>query len=173
MQSALRSRRGVTLAEIMVALAMIAIMITMVVSFVFLITNRTKENAANDALRQDRQMLERGVEGWLAAVTEKGAELSFTDDAVTATIEGETYTLKFTNATLRGDLPEGQAITIRTQSVKAISFEMMTSENDPTDHLLFCTVISEDQNSGEDTSYTFCVNSRVGEIGGAQDEADD
>lgn len=166
MQSVLRSRRGVTLAEIMVALAMVAIMITMVVSFVFLITNRTKENAANDALRQDRQMLESGVEGWFATVTEKGAELSVTADTVTATIEGSTYTLKFTNATLRGDLPEGQAITIRTQSVKAVSFEMMT-KNDPTDHLLFCTVISEDKNSGEDTSYTFCVNSRVGEIGGA------
>ena len=68
MHLAVKSRRGMTLAEIMVALGMVAIMIVMVVSFVLLLSNRTQNNNALQSIQQDRQRIQAGVENWMDAV---------------------------------------------------------------------------------------------------------
>ena len=163
MLSRIKSRRGVTLAEIMVVLAMVAIMITMVVSFSLLISEHTRTSLEHDTVIQDRQVIESGVENWLSQVTKKSATLTCSSHEITATIADATYTLKFSNGALIGELPDDQTITIHTQTAKAVNFELMQKGSTQVDYLLFCTILSK---ADTDEGYTFCVNPHVGEQGG-------
>lgn len=207
MRSAINSRRGMTLAELMVALGLVAIMITMVVSFSLLLSERTRANTENLNLQQDLSMIRSGVEGWLGEVTKLDATLSLqagTGTKLEETPEGEgswkittpidsnpndeidelrtsvtaiveelgdpaeelSLTLSFTYGILKGELPDGREITIRTESVKAVNFYLAEKTVDgETEYLLYCIVTGEDIGHGEET-YRFCIDPRVGEKGG-------
>lgn len=155
----MRSRRGATLAEIMVSLALVSIMIIMAVSFVMLVTKRTRANTANDLMRQDCLKIEAGVEGWLNALAKEG--ISAEEEGV---LKAGEFELSFSYGALTGTLPEGENINISTECVKTVLFEVM--ENG-TEFLVFCRVECENTESGESVFHTFCINPRVGENGGA------
>lgn len=158
MSPAVKSRRGMTLAELMVALAMVAVMITMVVSFVVLMTNHTRANSEKLAFQQDFAAVKAGVESWMSAtigqslVAEGGSGDTIDATALTA---GDANTLRFQNGVLSGN-----DISIRVQSIGAVTFLL---EDKNGEYLLFCTVTRADS----EDSYTFCVNPRAGEPGGA------
>ncbi len=155
----MRSRRGATLAEIMVSLALVSIMIVMAVSFVMLVTQRTRANTANDLVRQDCLKIEAGAEGWLNALA--GGEIPVQEDGV---LKAGEFELSFSYGALTGTLPEGESINISTGCVKTVLFEVM--ENG-TDFLVFCHIECENTESGKSVFHTFCINPRVGEKGGA------
>ena len=156
MTKTMRSRKGVTLAEIMVVLALVAIMITMVVSFVMLITERTRANAQNDAMRRDVEIIRAGAERWLDATALMPL---FTDGGkITA---GES-SLAFQYGLLRGTLPGGESVSMRTESVSSVSFEVMANGEDT---LLFCYITCQDIETDETVTFTVCLNSHVGEGG--------
>ncbi len=168
----MRSRRGMTLAEIMVSLALVSIMIVMAVSFVMLVTQRTRANTANDLVRQDCLKIEAGAEGWLNALAKEGASGFSVEQFVEPDEEGVKidkvlkaggFELSFSYGTLTGTLPEGE-INISTECVKTVLFEVM--END-TDFLVFCRIECENTESGKSVFHTFCINPRAGEKGGA------
>ncbi len=175
-----KSRRGATLAEIMVALAVVAIMIVMVVSFTLLISERTGASADNLDAQQERVVLKSSVEAWLSAVTKENAVLSLqaadpatlvTDSSVpglTITRSGSKVvtdgglTLSFAYGALKGQLPDGKTLTVRTESVESMEFHLAKkTAAGETEYLLYCVV------TGERGTYTFCVNPHVGEKGGA------
>ena len=146
---AVKCRRGMTLAELMVSLAMVAIMIVMVVSFSMLLTDRTRSSGENLSFQQDFAAVKAGVEGWMANTA--GQTLTADENAVKA---GEN-TLQFQNGVLSaGD------IDIRTETVRAVTFHLAEENGE---YLLFCTVMRAES----EDSYTFCVNPRVGEMVGA------
>ena len=155
----MRSRRGMTLAEIMVSLALVSVMIVMAVSFVMLVTKRTRANTANDLMRQDCLKIEAGAEGWLNALA--GEKITAADEEV---LKAGEFELSFSYGALTGSLPEGKSINISTECVKTVLFEVM--ENG-TEYLVFCRVECENTESGKSVFHTFCINPRVGENGGA------
>ncbi len=162
-----KDRRGATLAEIMVAVALVSVMIVMAVSFAQLMTQRTQANAANDAVLQDRQKTESVLESWVDILVSQGA-VFFVDEEdsglLIATAGEEKYTLRFTSEHVIAALPDNGEISLYTETVTEIEFDLMTNGND---FLLFCTVTSENDYVGEELSCTFCVNPRVGEtVGG-------
>ena len=147
---AVKSRRGMTLAELMVSLALVAVMITVVVSFVMLLTGHTQSNGQRLAFQQDFTAVKVCVEGWMTQTA--GSALSTDEKSVTA---GEENVLQFKNGVLSGG-----GFTLRTESIEAVTFQL---EGENGEYLLFCQVTPAD--GGE--SYTFCVNPRVGEMVGA------
>lgn len=162
MSQKLRSRRGVTLAEIVIVIALAAILCVMVVSFSSLISARARANAANDAMRYDFMTVEAGAERWLNVFS--GSETPFTlnvsDGELIASVEGDTYTLGYENGYLIGTVPEGYDVTIRTETVTSLTFSFL--EN-PEDYLVFCDVTCQNPESGDEVELTFCVNSHLGE----------
>ena len=164
MNQTMRSRKGVTLAEIMVTVALVAIVITMVVSFTLVITQRTKNNAINDAMRRDVDMIRVGAERWLNTVAKEGDELICSDaTAVTAQKEGAAVgTLTFRNGVLKGDMPGGNSLTLRTEYVTSVTFEALKNVASG-DYLLYCTVTFDDSDADEPITFTLCLNSHVGE----------
>ena len=170
MLTTIKSRRGVTLAEIMVAIALVAIMCTMVVSFTMLMAERTRGNQISDTMRQDCQKIEAAVEGWLNAMNKEGASVDATTGeertaSVVAKNEGVSYTLQFSYNTLTGTLPsagesEGNDLTVRTEAVAKVEFAVMTKGSD---YLVFCYVTCKNPETQESVEYTFCINPRVGD----------
>lgn len=166
MQIAKKSRRGVTMAELVVVLALVSVISVMVFSFIMLIQHRSRANAANDAVRQDREMIEAGVEAWVKKSVEDGATFTYSEGSVYATYNGVQKSLSFngTDKKLRGFYhPASDMLEIRAQTVTKITFYLMKSSGK---NLLFCTVTSEIEDFGGEATYTFCVPFEV-ESGGA------
>lgn len=148
MNSPVKSRRGVTLAELMVSLALVAIVIVMVVSFVLLLSEKTKASGENLIFQQEFSVVKAGVEGWMAQV---GTDL---EQQNATSLKAGDRTLQYINGTLFGS-----GITIGLESIDSVTFELIKKNGD---YLLFCTVKRVDSYE----TYTFCVNSRVGESTG-------
>lgn len=153
---AANSRRGMTLAELLVALALVAIMIVMILSFVTLITGRTQTNGERLAFQQDFAVVKAQVESWMD--TNTGTELTW-DNQVDDTdwyrsVKAGEGTLSFQNNTLTAG-----SYTYRVETIESVTFHV---EEKGGQYLLFCAVTGV---NGE--NYTFCVNPRVGETVGA------
>lgn len=153
-------RKGVTIAETMVALALVSIMITLVVSFVLSITRQTKSNASNDAMRRDCILIESAAERWMNKLVGQSISNSTDNKTLTATVEGETYTIKFENNAIVGTLPNEEDIKFYTESVTEITFELL--END-SELLLICTVKCKYQEGDKTEEFKICVNPHLGD----------
>ena len=167
MQIAKKSRRGVTMAELVVVLALVSVISVMVFSFIMLIQHRSRANAANDAVRQDREMIEAGIEAWVKKSLEDGATFTCpTGASVYANFVGDnSRSLSFNEVdkNLYGYYVNSNRLKISAKSVKDITFYLMDSSGK---NLLFCTVTSEIEDFGGEATYTFCVPFEV-ESGGA------
>ena len=166
MISPVKSRRGMTLAELMVSVAMVAIMIVMAVSFVTLMSGHTRTSNENLSFQQDFAAVKAGVEGWISAAAGEELQLAQANpEYVLASIStgptGSTQTLRFQNGALRGTLPGGKTFSIYGATIAGVTFELVDKAGD---YLLFCTV----NRANSQDSYTFCVDTRVGEAGGTQ-----
>lgn len=146
------SRRGMTLAELMVTLAMVAIMIVMVVSFVTLITGHTRLNGQRLAFQQDYAVLKSQVEAWMN--TNAGQTLDCDGNSVKA--DGSTLGLQYNTLT-------AGSYTYHVEAIESVTFHLeVKGEDENRNYLLFCAVTGV---NGE--NYTFCVNPHVGETVGA------
>ena len=150
MRLAVKCRRGMTLAELMVTLGLVVVMIAMAVSFVMMMSGQTKASGDNLVFQQDFSAVNAVVEGWMTSVA--GQTLTVEGSAVTA---GD-KSLQFQN----GVLFVTDGVDLRTASIGAVTFQL---EGWPGKYLLFCTV----QRAESTESYTFCVYPRVGETVGA------
>ena len=171
MHSFVKSRKGVTLAEIIVAMALVAIMATMVVSFALLINERSRTNSANDAIQRDRTLIQSVVANWLDNVIITGEErLTHASDGSALAVSGvggEESVLRFRY----GRLTDGEDLNLSLESVLAVKFEVMekrSSDGKIEDFIVFCTVEVENSESEAKYSYTFSVNPRIGEPGGVK-----
>jgi len=167
MQITKKSRRGVTMAELVVVLALVSVISVMVFSFVMLIQHRSRANAANDAVRQDREMIEAGIEAWVKKSLEDGATFSIRPNTTAVQSAypehvNKWWLLEHKNGVLYGSYPDANQLQIRTQTVTKITFYLMKSSGK---NLLFCTVTSEIEDFGGEATYTFCVPFEV-ESGG-------
>ena len=164
-------RKGVTIAETMVALALVSIMITLVVSFVLSITKQTKANASNDAMRRDCILIESAAERWMNEISKAHLEEKFTFDInvtenkvtlIKKNGSNETYTLefKFENNAIVGTLPNGEDIKFYTESVTEITFELLKNDSEL---LLICTVKCKYQEGENTEEFKICVNPHVGD----------
>ena len=153
MNPLVKSRRGMTLAELLVSIALVAIVVVLVVSFVMLLTERTKASEDNLLFQQDYSMLKTGVEVWMSQVTDVVTAEGGTDGQIDAVmLKSGDKTLQFKNAVL-----VGSEIAARMEHIGSVTF--MLVENADHEYLLFCKVTKAESNE----SYIFCVNPRVGE----------
>ncbi len=164
-------RKGVTIAETMVALALVSIMITLVISFVLSITRQTKANASNDAMRRDCILIESAAERWMnevAKVYSKGDSIRYTQSAdktynKSVTVKTE-YALNFDNNTFVGKYPDKENkdidFKIYTETVKEVHFELLYNDSEL---LLICTVKCVNPENEKTDSFIICVNPHVGD----------
>lgn len=180
-------RRGMTMAEILICVAMVAIAVVMVVSFSVSMGGRTRRSNAQLEAREEVELVESVTRSWLNNVlsnalhNEQATEFSVTapdadgwgrDLAVKlgpAPGEGEqdarqNFTLTCQYKRLTGTRPTGEAIDLRLERVTGATF-FVTVDGD--DALFYCRVTYQVPMSGsnqmQELTHVFCVNPHIGE----------
>ena len=174
-------RRGMTLAEILICVAVVAIAVVMVVSFSVSMGDRTRRSGAQLEAREELELVESLTRSWLNSLLTGGAELAFSaqnsmtevwGDVLTATgtapVEGEPapqYTLRVQYKTLTGTRPGAEDIRVRTERITGMTFFVMQDVNG--DALFYCRVTYQVPISGsnqmQQLPHVFCINPHIGE----------
>ena len=153
-------KKGFTIAELCVVLAIVAIVSAMVVSFSVLLSARTRESSARLDAMNDLELVESAAEGWLSRMGLEGAVVSQNGSGLTATVTdgagtSSTYTLSVYGNMLTGTLPGNEVMTVVLEQVNDIDFTILQNAGDT---LCICTVTDSEGNT-----HTVCVNPHVGD----------
>ena len=164
-------KKGITLTEICVALAVLSIVSLVVVSFAAMATGRGATGTDKLKFMQDIELLETVVDDWFEAVYTGAGSVTVESAEPMAKRELETtsgLTLQWNNGNLIAVFPaEGGGEPVpRTFQFEVITDVQFAVEKSDTDELFFCTVTyvyRQGQNKEVEKTYTFCINPRVGE----------
>jgi hypothetical protein len=186
-------KKGITLTEICVALAVLSIVSLVVVSFAAMATGRGATGTDKLKFMQDIELLEAVVDDWFEAVYNAGDKVSVVDDAPVSAdpteptepteptdppvihtwlkmAGNESITLQYNSQNLVVVFPaEGGESVSRTFQFEVITDVQFEVKENPskTDEIFFCTVTyvyRQGQNKEVEKNYTFCINPRVGEV---------
>ena len=154
------NKKGMTIAELCVVLAVIAIVSTIVVSFSVLVHQKTAiSNSKVDAVA-DIRVVENIIDGWIYRQEVLGHNISVEGDVVKSS---GGYELTFSDNKILGTLPDEKNLWFNTSTIESIEYEIFDKE---TDVLVVCTINYYVSNGSElvENSYIFCVNQYVGDI---------
>lgn len=172
-----KREKGMTISEICIVIAVLAIVSVVVVSFAAMATGRGTVGVDKLKVMQDVELLEAVVDQWFAEVYTKPGDVEIVANNDTEALslkDREGLTLQFAGSNLVAVFPvknagEGEETTTsRTYQFEVITglkFERVVDESG-TDDIFFCTITYEyrsGQNKTGKGTYTFCINSRVGE----------
>lgn len=171
-----KSRRGFTLLELSIVIALVAIAVVMVSTFCIVTDHRVRESRRSLAVTNDITVTETIAEGWIELFLSQGADFSVEDQTLIAHVGEDSYKLSFalsedkkgTVGELRGEIPtedpiEAKRYTYTTSAVKAISF---SAEEKDGRYIFFCEMLCDptlNANESKFKKFVFCVNSHVGE----------
>ena len=165
-----RIRKGSTLAEICVVLAVVSIVSTVVLSFCMMANRRSVASANRLRIMEERKMIETIVETWCESMAAEGKNISFEviRDAITLSPDGM----------LTATMPEGPAIQFKFDAANSLTFNVISHDLSDfeglgdaekkdllNDVLIVCTVEFNDPYADPINSptYVFTVNPRVSE----------
>lgn len=155
------SRTGITIAEICVVLAVIAIAGLLVTSFTVMVGTRSSVGAARLEIMEDLEMTESVLGGWVDYMTGQGAVVTAENGTLKAVKDTVDYTVTLQGDFLTAPVPTGAPYMLNLKTVTAITVE--GKYNGP-DAIFFCTLTYADpRGTDEPQTYTFCINSRIGE----------
>ena len=161
----IKQKRGFTLSELCIVLALVAVVATIVTSFCLVVHQRSVISSARLNIVNEVNVVETFVERWVDKMSEKGATFSIAEDGtLTATLEGVDYKATFSEGVFNGAVPSGEnGMTFSTTSIDSVVFEVESKNGDT---IFFCTataLLPQVNGEAKEEKYTFCVNSRIGE----------
>jgi prepilin-type N-terminal cleavage/methylation domain-containing protein len=161
----IKQKRGFTLSELCIVLALVAVVATIVTSFCLVVHQRSVISSARLNIVNEVNVVETFVERWVDKMSEKGATFSIAEDGtLTATLEGADYEATFSEGVFNGAVPSGEnGMTFSTTSIDSVVFEIESQNGDT---IFFCTataLLPQVNGDAKEEKYTFCVNSRIGE----------
>ena len=161
-------KKGMSLAEIVVVLAVVAIVSTIVVSFSIMVDAKTKSSNSKVDAVADIRVVENIVEGWVYRHSLNDAKFSIADGNISCVDKDVTYNFRFADNRVIGELVGSEKLWFDTKSIESISFEMFEkNEVDNKDLLIICTINYYLLNSSGErviSSYIFSVNEYVKDI---------
>lgn len=141
-----RRKKGATLAELCVVIAIAAIVSVMVVSFSTLASNRVDTFQERANINSEIALVEAMTEGWIVSTTEGGATPESLADTPPVIYEDRLY---FT-----------EELSVPVDYVKSIKLTVMTQEGDA----LYVVTLTYRAVGGKEATYTFCVNPYIGDV---------
>lgn len=171
-------RKGATLAEMCIVMAVVAIVSLSVTSFATMASGRGTAAATKLDAMGDLEIVEAVVESWILEAAKDPENVINIDpevsNKITATKNDPVTrgSIMFDQQTLNVTFPGvGDAVLYRLKSIVGLEFEAVPN-NDDSANLYYCTVTYEYRNGivTKEQTYTFCVYPRVGEIVSAPSE---
>ena len=152
-------RKGITLSEVCIVLAVVSVVSLAVVSFAAMATGRGATGTDKLKVMQDIELLEAMVDNWFTEAYNNGTDVAI-DEGETSLNDG---TLYLKNGNLYMKLADGKYRSYSFETITNLTFEKMSQGND---EIFFCKVTyayRRGQNTPVEETYTFCINPRVGE----------
>lgn len=166
----MKNKKGSTLAELIVVLAIVSILSVMVVSFTAMFSNRAKANRAKMDAINDIILVEHGLENWFSSLTLLGADFSVDDGGnLIATLNENNYSVTLNRAmgNLVAQMPDKEPIYCPVSAVTKVSFKYLENAG-KTDDMLVVYVTYEIPFAGDtkvqEFTHVLCVNLHVGDI---------
>ena len=172
-----RNRRGFTLAELAIVIALIAIVLAMVTSFIVMIDSSRDLSQVKLEAMQNISVAEAIIERFITDAENNGGTVAF-DDKCSDSPENEDWYCELKSVNKEGEEgkillfdkgihalvstanEEGKENNLTTlDTVKDIRFRVIENSND---RLYYCT-ITYDIGGKSTQEYTFCVNPHAGE----------
>ena len=160
-----KNRKGFTLSELCIVLALVAIVSTIVISFCLIMNKRSAISRARLDIVNEVNAVETLIEKWVDNMSEQGAVFSKTEDgSLVATVNNADYGASFANGEFKASVPDGDnEMTFATTRIESIAFDLISKDGDT---IFFCTataLLPQVNGEAKEEKYTFCVNSRIGE----------
>ncbi len=155
---------GVSIAEMCIVLAVLAIVGTLVVSFSLMVSARASASTTRLSAADDLKVSQSILDGWVDRMTGLGAQFTADDTGLSATVDGETYAVKLQEGTLIAPLPDGTNLSCPISTAEAIRFGQLTKPD--SNPLIFCTLtytVKSPNGAKTVVEDTFTILSRVGE----------
>ena len=160
-----KNRKGFTLSELCIVLALVAIVSTIVISFCLIMNKRSAISRARLDIVNEVNAVETLIEKWVDKMSEQGAVFGKAEDgSLLATVNNVDYKATFVNGELKASVPDGDnEMALATTRIESIAFGMVSKDGDT---MFFCTataLLPQVNGEAKEEKYTFCVNSRIGE----------
>ena len=160
----IKNRKGATLSELCVVLAVIAVISSTVVSFCVMIHRRSYISSQRLAAMQELEQCENTAEAWIESLSSLGAEFDLDPEShlPVAIIGSDSYSFTFIDGLISGKAPDGLEFSLQTKMISSLSFSMQSKE---TDTLFVCSLeyVVPKGMSKETLDYSFCINPFVGD----------
>ena len=154
-----KHRKGATLAEICVVLAVIAIVSSIVLSFCLLMHYRTLESTKRLQIINEVEAVESMVEAWCDKVISQG-EIIVTDGNNLSTDKRSDISFR---DHIFSVVTSEKSTTLECETISSVTFEVLNA-TDSDDQIIFCTVeciLPIADGESKPRTYVFCVNSRI------------
>ncbi len=160
-----QGRKGISIAEMCVVLAVVAVVAVSVTSFTLLVSAQTKASVIKINAMDDLELAEKITEDWISKMLSSGAQTLTADGTkLIAATGGQSYTLTVTEGQLAAQLPgEANPRLFPLKTVTQLRFELMTG---PESRLVICHAVYTLPNpGGEDVEqhFVFTVCPRHGQ----------
>jgi len=162
-----RSRRGSTLVELCIVMALLAIVSTMIVTFSAIIGKYVKQNQRQYAFIEESSRIKQAMSHWLFALDEAGNIVTVTDQQISLQQTESRVVFDAISRSLFLVHPDGTVKDIGTKTVDGISYSL--EQLSATTSILKCIVTGSDARSNMMTQ-DFLLTLRCGsfaEEGGA------
>ena len=160
MKQSKRLKKGFSLLELSIVLAIVSIVSVMAITFSALISGKITTGTKKLNFMQDVEVIEASLESWVDVLISEGAVFSVENGNVKATKNSTEYKVTFDDGVLKAILPT-RTIKTNTETVDSISFDLITKNNEV---LFFCTVTTTLKNAP--STYVFTINTYVGDVMG-------
>lgn len=162
-------RRGTTLVELCIVMALVAIVGTMVTSFSVLISRYTGRLSTDRDVKDGLTYIDLALDVWVSTMDFAGATLNVSEaepDVLTATVtkdgSSDKYTLQLEDGLVKGTLPDGRSLEYAVPGIKSLSFSVQSKADGRV--LVTCTVTHEKPFSTNEDKTILMRTTRVGEV---------
>ena len=157
-----RAKKGVTLVELTIVLALVAIIGTAVVAFTVALSNRVKNSNAKTSLYNQTRLIEEYVKDWIDDCVKNQGEIVVESQRVTATKGEAQASISKTQNEFKVVKLDGNEKTIKLENGLTVNFNVIEKGNDQ----LFIIKINGVLTVGEATEtdgYVIVYNPKVGD----------
>ena len=171
-----RTRRGVTLAELCVVMALLSILSTAVISFCVMTNNYAGRLSTDRDVKEGLTFVNQALDIWVSAfdsddyvITADGGELQ----ARPVNDPERVYRLRLTDDAVAGDLPTGNRLYFEVSHLKELLF-LVRTKADPDDGrvLIYCTVTHDKPFTADGISDTTVLVRATRSMGGLPAETE-